>query len=110
MTLITIPTPLRPYTEDQKQVEVEGETVGFVIKDLAKRYPGLKQHLFNENGDLRPYVNIFINQDDIRTLDGENTPVVEGDRLMIVPSIAGGSEDSEITETSGSDLVNSISF
>jgi molybdopterin converting factor small subunit len=95
MTLITIPTPLRPFTEGQKELQVEGDTVGAVIKDLATRFPDLKQHLFNEEGDLRPYVNIFINQDDIRILDGENTPVAEGDRLMIVPSIAGGSKKTE---------------
>lgn len=90
MNLLTIPTPLRPYTEGQKDVLVEGETVGMILKDLAKRYPNLYQHLFDKNGDLRPYVNIFINQEDIRTHDGENTIVTEGDRLMIVPSIAGG--------------------
>ena len=95
MTLIIIPTPLRPYTEGLKSVQVKGETVGTVIKDLTTSYPGLKQHLFNEDGDLRPYVNIFINQEDIRTLDGEHTPVVEDDRLMIVPSIAGGVGGSE---------------
>ena len=90
MTLITIPTPLRPYTEGQKEVHIEGETVGLAIKDLATRYPGLNQHLFNEEGVLRPYVNIFVNQEDIRILEGENTLISEGDRLMIVPSIAGG--------------------
>ena len=93
MNQINIPTPLRPYTEGQKKVQVEGETVGMAIKDLAKRYPGLKHHLFNEEDKLRPYVNIFLNQEDIRLLDGENTPLVEGDRLMIVPSIAGGLEE-----------------
>jgi molybdopterin converting factor small subunit len=92
MTLITIPTPLRPYTEGQKEVQVEGETVGLAIKDLASRYPGLSQHLFNEEGTLRPYVNVFLNQEDIRTLDGANTPIAVGDHLMIVPSIAGGKE------------------
>jgi adenylyltransferase/sulfurtransferase len=90
MTLIIIPTPLRPYTEGLKEVTVTGATVGDVIKDLVTQYPGLKQHLFNDEGNLRPYVNIFINQEDVRTLEGEETPVAEGDRLMIVPSIAGG--------------------
>jgi molybdopterin converting factor small subunit len=90
MTIIIVPTPLRAYTEGQKEVVVDGESVGAVILDLVNRYPGLKQHLFNDDGALRPYVNIFINQEDVRTLDGEETPVAEGDRLMIVPSIAGG--------------------
>ncbi len=90
MTTIKIPTPLRPYTDGNQEIHVQGDTVGVVIRDLTEQYPGLKKHLFNDDGRLRPYVNIFINQEDIRVLQGEDTPIKVGDRLMIVPSIAGG--------------------
>ena len=90
MTTIKIPTPLRPYTDGLKEVHVNGQTVGFIMHDLTENYPDLKNHLFNEDGNLRPYVNIFLNQEEIRMLQGEDTPIRDGDRLMIVPSIAGG--------------------
>jgi molybdopterin converting factor small subunit len=91
MSVVRIPSPLRPYTEGKKEVEVNGATVMAVLEDLGIRYPSLRSHLFNGNGALRPYVNIFINDRDIRGLQGEATPVAAADRLMIVPSIAGGS-------------------
>jgi molybdopterin converting factor small subunit len=91
MSVVRIPSPLRPYTEGQKEVEADGATVMAVLEDLGRRFPSLRSHLFNGNGALRPYVNIFINDRDIRGLEGEATPVVAADRLMIVPSIAGGS-------------------
>jgi molybdopterin synthase sulfur carrier subunit len=90
MTTIKIPTPLRPYTDGQQEVRVKGHTVGLAVRDLSDQYPGLSKHLFDDDGRLRPYVNIFLNQDDIRTLGGEETPIKDGDLLMIVPSIAGG--------------------
>lgn len=90
MTTIRIPTPLRPYTDGKHEIPVQGDTVGLIIRDLTEQYPGLKSHLFNDDGQLRPYVNIFLNQEDIRILEGEDTPIKDGDRLMIVPSIAGG--------------------
>lgn len=90
MTVIRVPTPLRPYTQGQKEVEVDGGTVGDALRSLAEQYPGLRQHLFDEEGRLRPYVNVFLNEEDIRHLQGEETPLKEDDRLMIVPSIAGG--------------------
>jgi molybdopterin converting factor small subunit len=90
MAMIRIPTPLRPYTNGLKEVHANGQTVGFVIRDLTRNYPDLKHHLFNKDGDLRPYVNLFLNQKDIRMLQGEETPIRDDDQLMIVPSIAGG--------------------
>ena len=92
MNLVRIPTPLRPYTEGKKEVEASGATVMAVLEDLSLRYPSLRSHLFNGNGGLRPYVNIFVNDLDIRGLAGEATVMADGDRLMIVPSIAGGSD------------------
>ncbi len=96
MITIKIPTPLRPYTEGNKEIGVQGETVAIVMHELTEQYPGLKKHLFNEDGHLRPYVNIFLNQEDIRILNGEDTQLKNGDQLMIVPSIAGGYSANQI--------------
>ena len=90
MTTIRIPTPLRPYTNSQAEVPVTGATVGDALSDLTRQYPTLKQHLYNDGGDLRAFVNIFLNDEDIRHIRGAQTPVQDRDRLMIVPSIAGG--------------------
>lgn len=95
MTVIRIPTPLRPYTEGLKEVEVEGKTVGTVIHAVADQYPGIQPHIFDDEGNLRAYVNIFLNEENVRHLKGHDTPVAENDKLMIVPSIAGGSNDPE---------------
>ena len=91
MSLVRIPTPLRPYTEGRKEVEASGPTVMAVLEDLTVRYPSLRPHLFNGEGVLRPYVNVFVNDLDIRGLEGEATALAAADRLVIVPSIAGGS-------------------
>jgi adenylyltransferase/sulfurtransferase len=90
MTTIRIPTPLRPYTNSQAEITVTGETVGAVLTDLTRQHPTLRQHLYSENGDLRAFVNVFLNEEDVRHIRGTDTPVKDTDRLMIVPSIAGG--------------------
>lgn len=90
MTTIRIPTPLRPYTGGNAEVPVAGPTVGAVLTDLTSRHPNLKQHLYTDAGDLRAFVNVFLNDEDIRHLKGAETPVQDKDRLMIIPSIAGG--------------------
>jgi molybdopterin converting factor small subunit len=95
MTIVRIPTPLRPFTQGLREVEVDGETVGTLIEAVALQYPLIKPHLFDDIGDLRSYVNLFLNDEDIRHLDGYDTPVEQSDRLMIVPSIAGGSVEDE---------------
>jgi molybdopterin converting factor small subunit len=92
MTTIRIPTPLRAYTGGLKEVEVEGDTVGSVLEALAHLHPSVKPHLFDDLGTLRSYVNLFVNDEDIRNLQGHETPITESDRLMIIPSIAGGSK------------------
>lgn len=89
MPTIRIPTPLRPYTNGNAQVHVQGDHVGAALSDLTQQYPDLRQHLF-EGGELRSFVNLYLNQDDIRYLDGQQTLLKEGDTLMIIPSIAGG--------------------
>lgn len=87
---ITIPTPLRPYTENRDIIEVEGQTIRELLENITVRYPQLKRHLFSEDGRLRSFVNIYVNDEDIRYLDGENTKIKESDIISIVPAIAGG--------------------
>ena len=89
MTTIRIPTPLRPYSGNNATVEVNGGTVGSAMNDLTDKYPELRQHLF-EGAELRSFVNIYLNQEDVRYLDGADTEVADNDTLMIIPSIAGG--------------------
>jgi adenylyltransferase/sulfurtransferase len=87
---IQIPTPLRPFTEKKESVEVTGVTVGELLADLTKRYEGLRKHLYADDGRLRNFVNVYLNDEDIRYLQREQTPVKPGDTLSIVPSVAGG--------------------
>ena len=90
-TKIRIPTPLRRYTDEQATVTVPGATVGEALHNLADRYPVLKQQLYTDDGTLRSFVNVYLGDEDIRSLDRENTPLKNGAELSIVPSIAGGS-------------------
>jgi len=90
MPTLRIPTPLRAYTGGQSEVPVQGETVGEALDHLAVLYPSLKPHLFNGDGELRPFVNLFLNEDNVRDLQGVETRLDERDRLIIIPSIAGG--------------------
>jgi molybdopterin converting factor small subunit len=89
-TKILIPTPLRPYTDKKDAVEAEGKTVGELLADLTKRHAGLRNHLYNDQGKLRSFVNVYLNDEDIRYLQKEQTPVTAGDTISIVPSVAGG--------------------
>lgn len=90
MAKLRIPTPLRPYAEGQSEVNVQGATVQEALQDLTGRYPALRQHIFSDDGSLRAFVNLFLNDEDVRHLQGGDTPIREEDRLMILPSIAGG--------------------
>ena len=90
MAKILIPTPLRPYTDKQDAVDVSGATVGELLADLTRKHGGLKAHLYNEHGKLRSFVNIYVNDEDIRYLQKEATPVSVGDTVSIIPSVAGG--------------------
>jgi sulfur-carrier protein adenylyltransferase/sulfurtransferase len=87
---IHIPTPLRPFTDKNESVEVNGATVGELLADLTKKYEGLRKHLYADDGRLRNFVNVYLNDEDIRYLQKEKTPVKPGDSLSIVPSVAGG--------------------
>jgi adenylyltransferase/sulfurtransferase len=87
---IHIPTPLRPFTDKRESVDVSGGTVGELLEDLTARYEGLRKHLYTDEGRLRNFVNVYLNDEDIRYLQREQTPVKPGDTLSIVPSVAGG--------------------
>jgi sulfur-carrier protein adenylyltransferase/sulfurtransferase len=89
-TKILIPTPLRPFTDKKDAVDAEGKTVGELLADLTTKHSGLKAHLYNDQGKLRSFVNIYINDEDIRYLQKEQTPVKAGDTVSIIPSVAGG--------------------
>jgi molybdopterin converting factor small subunit len=90
MVSLRIPTPLRVYANGQHEVIVHGTNVGEAMQDLVNQFPALKKHLFNEADELRPFVNLFLGDEDVRYLQGVETPLQEGDKLMIIPSIAGG--------------------
>jgi len=87
---IHIPTPLRPFTDKKESVEVTGGTVGELLADLTTKHEGLRKHLYADDGRLRNFVNVYLNDEDIRYLQKEKTPVKPGDSLSIVPSVAGG--------------------
>ena len=89
-TRILIPTPLRPYTDKKDAVEAEGQTVGELLADLTTKYAGLRKHLYADDGRLRNFVNVYLNDEDIRYLEKEKTPVAAGDTISIIPSVAGG--------------------
>lgn len=88
---ILIPTPLRPYVDKQESVEISGSTVGEALANLTTRYNDLRKHLYTDEGRLRSFVNVYLNDEDIRYLQKEQTPLNPGDTLSIVPSVAGGS-------------------
>lgn len=90
MSEIRVPTPLRPYTEGQGKLEIKAGTVGEALLELTTKFPSIGPHIYNEDGELRPYVNLFVNDQDVRSLNGEQTAIKDGDTLMILPSIAGG--------------------
>ena len=87
---VVVPTPLRQYTEGRESIDVEAGTVGDALSQLITRYQPLKTHLYGENGRLRNFVNVYLNEEDIRYLEREDTDVKEGDEIRIIPSIAGG--------------------
>jgi molybdopterin synthase sulfur carrier subunit len=81
-------------TGDRTEVEAEGATVGDLLADLERRFPGIRARLYDEAGNLRRFVNLYVNDEDVRYLQGEETPLSDGDELSIIPAIAGGSDPS----------------
>ena len=87
---VIIPTPLRVYAGKKDSAEVSAQTVGEALSGLTSQFGELRRHLFSDDGKLRSFVNIYLNDEDIRYLQKENTPTKDGDTISIVPSIAGG--------------------
>lgn len=87
---VKIPTPLRRLTNQQDRVDADGESVSAIVESLEGQFPGMKERLCDESGSLRHFVNIYLNGEDIRYLDGLDSKVGEGDELSIVPAVAGG--------------------
>jgi molybdopterin converting factor small subunit len=94
MSKIHIPTPLRQYVGKQSTVQVKGSTVGEAMNDLLAQHPDLRRHLYADDGKLRAFVNLYVNDEDIRYLQKEATAIQEADNISIVPSIAGGAIES----------------
>ena len=90
MARIMIPTPLRQFADKHDTVDLPGKTVGEVLGALTTRFADLKKHLYTDEGKLRSYVNVYLNDEDIRYMNKDATPVGDADTLSIVPSIAGG--------------------
>lgn len=89
--LVRVPTPLRRMTNGQGKVEIDSGTMGEIVERLEAAYPGFKARLVDENGDLRYFVNIYLNGEDVRFLQGLDTSTKSGDEVSIVPAVAGGS-------------------
>lgn len=87
---VNIPTPLRKLTNNQSEVEIDAGTVGELVDGLEAAYSGIAEKLLDDGGEIRRYVNVFVNDEDIRFLDGKATPLKAGDNVSIVPAIAGG--------------------
>lgn len=90
MPFVRIPTVLRPHTDDQARVETEGATVREVLDELTERYPGLEDQLLDD-GRIRGFINVYVDAEDIRYLDGLDSPVPEDSEVAIMPAVAGGS-------------------
>ncbi len=90
MTIIRIPSPLRRYTSGQSKVDITGNNIAELVDGLEAQYPGVKSRLCDESGQIKRYVNIFVNKEEIRTLQGLETPVDGRDEVSIIPAMAGG--------------------
>ncbi|HEX3178799.1 MAG TPA: MoaD/ThiS family protein [Methylomirabilota bacterium] len=90
MPTVRIPTPLRQVTKGNAEVKAAGETVDSIVADLERQFPGLRDRLVDESGELRRFINIYVNEEDIRFLEGKKTVIKETDVVSIVPAIAGG--------------------
>ena len=87
---VRIPTPLRKLTNNEELIEVKAANIGDAIAELQAKFPGIKERLVDDNGDVRRFVNVYVNEEDIRFLGGPTYAFQEGDEVLLVPSIAGG--------------------
>lgn len=90
MIKVRIPTPLRPMTGGKNEVEIAGNSVAEIIDNLSSAHPGIKERICDEQGEVRRFINIYVNEEDIRFLTGKETPLKDGDEMSIIPAIAGG--------------------
>ena len=90
MPVVRIPTPLRSLTKGSAEVHAKGGTVDDVVHDLERQFPGFRERLMDEQGELRRFINVYVNEEDVRFLEGRTTALKEGDTVSIVPAIAGG--------------------
>ncbi len=90
MPTVFIPSSLRRYTAGQSKAQVSGGTINDVLEDLERQYPGVKSRLCDDSGQIKRYVNVFVNDEEIRALQGAQTPVADKDEVSIVPAMAGG--------------------
>lgn len=90
MIKVRIPTPLRPLAKGQGEVEINGASIAEIIENLNSAHPGMKDRLCDDKGELRRFVNVYVNEEDIRFLNGKETILKDGDEVSIVPAIAGG--------------------
>ncbi len=90
MAVLKIPTPLRSYTNGQAEINVRGSNVAEAMQSLVEQYPTLRPHLYNGDGRLRPFVNLFLGENNVNDLQGLDTPLDETARMLLIPSIAGG--------------------
>jgi molybdopterin synthase sulfur carrier subunit len=87
---VRIPTPLRKLTNNEEIVEIKAGTIGDAIVELQTRFPGIKERLVDDRGEVRRFVNVYVNEEDIRFLQNQQTPIKDGDEVSIIPAIAGG--------------------
>jgi molybdopterin converting factor small subunit len=103
---VLIPAPLRPYTGKQAVVDLRPGSVEDVLRNLTSQYPDLRKQLFADDGRLRKFVNVYVNDEDIRYLENENTPVEANDTISIIPSVAGGCIEPGLTKLRAVDGVS----
>lgn len=87
---VLIPTPLQKFTQDQATLECDASSITGLVEDLESKFPGMKARLCDETGELRRFINFYVNSEDIRFLNGKDTPLQTGDEVSIVPAVAGG--------------------
>ena len=88
--VVRIPTPLQKFTQNQSEVQVSGATIDGVVGELDAQFPGIRERLCDDSGAIRKFINFYLNDEDIRFMDGEKTVVQDGDEVAIIPAIAGG--------------------
>ncbi len=87
---VRVPTPLQKFTKNQAEVKASGMNIKELIEDLEKSFPGIKERICDESGTLRRFINIYVNEEDVRFLQRDETPLKDGDEVSIIPAIAGG--------------------